>query len=135
MSTAIRMGVNIITNIIMRANTITNIIMATATMLNHFITSIRTQNITGITSMSTSATKRSLRPIRYKLLITRIGGVPLCGYAPIVSLDHDSELSSIMNGWLRQEKPVILFAKPRNQPRASADSPPHLYSRSIICPL
>jgi hypothetical protein len=74
MSTAIRMGVititsiimsvNTITNIIMRADTIMNIIMAKDMMLSHIITIISTQNITGITGMSTPATKRSFRPIR-----------------------------------------------------------------------
>jgi hypothetical protein len=120
MSTALRMGVNIITSIIMRVNTITNIIRATATTPNHIIMRANTQNITGITRMSTSATERSPRPIRYNLLIDRIGGVPLCGYAPIVSLGHDGEPSSFMKGWLREEKPVILFVKPRSRPRADA---------------
>jgi hypothetical protein len=105
MNTAIPMGVSTITNIIM------SIVMATATMLNHIITGINTQNITGITSMNTPATKRSFVAIRYNQLIARLEGVTLSGYAPIVSLGHDSELSSIVNGWLRREKTGHIVCK------------------------
>jgi hypothetical protein len=111
MNTAIPMGVSTITNIIMRVNTITSIVMATATMLNHIITGINTQNITGITSMNTPATKRSFVATRYNQLIARLEGVTLSGYAPIVSLGHDSELSSIVNGWLRREKTGHIVCK------------------------
>jgi hypothetical protein len=64
------------TAILMGVNTITNIIMATNTTLNHIITAMNTRKVTGITSMSTPAPQRRLMPIRHKQLITRNGGVP-----------------------------------------------------------
>jgi hypothetical protein len=62
--------------ILMGVNTITSIIMTTGSRLNHIITSTNTKEITGITSMSTPATKPRFMPIRHKQLIARTGGVP-----------------------------------------------------------
>lgn len=59
------------TAILMRVNTITSITTATNTTPNHIITATSTENITGIMSMSTPASRRRFVSICSKQLSIR----------------------------------------------------------------